>query len=610
MKNIKINVDCFKKSAMFMAGFSLYQCLRIALTASSFALKRFGIPRRNVDIFITKIHNSMEVAIFLGILIATMYIVLIPRKHARFNGLISIFTNWMVCLLFFVVLVAFGGNGDKGNLTMYYWGLVGSGFAMGMNQSISMAVSVENISYFAGSIPLAGVQVSVYHIAFLYFNKGRPDYDINYWILVHQIIMAIAISGVAAILWTIGFIEDHKIISCNLTNDDMLNNQKVKIVILDSNEKGEEKNVNEREGTKKTDNISQLGAEADEASENVQLGKKGLKELIRRSTQFLQINFKQRSKRSKNKSRSHGNPFSPVLFLKGVYKAISPIMMSTVAMGLVYLVFPAIAPYRLTNLDTGHKIDIVILITFVAPALINIALCAFNVGPNCDWAEYKFWNYTWVFAIPYFACIIMFFIPAHYPEAKFSQLMRSSKYMLGFVCFTFALSHAVLKTVGFTGAGVQNTIKPVVITNTDLDLSNPSIRSVDGGHDYNDSDSDSNAGNRANRRNSRSKKGRSRSQSPRKNNKEKKSEPRDNSLNGQVSSFNILLSYLTLVIFAFIGDGYLKTLKACEINRELWPTANMGFFRSLVFWVSMAFKRGLRSFGEVFTLNVREQLMK
>ncbi|UKJ90229.2 hypothetical protein MACJ_001160 [Theileria orientalis] len=607
MKNIKINVDCFKKSAMFMAGFSLYQCLRIALTASSFALKRFGIPRRNVDIFITKIHNSMEVAIFLGILIATMYIVLIPRKYSRFNGLVSIFTNWMVCLLFFVVLVAFGGNGSKGNLTMYYWGLVGSGFAMGMNQSIAMAVSVDNISYFAGSIPLAGVQVSLYHILFLYFNKGRPNYDINYWILVHQIIMAIAISGVAAILWTIGFIEDHKIHVLNLTNKEVLNEQKVKIVILDSNEKAEETHENQMEGTKNSDNISQLGAEAEEPSENVQLGKKGLKELIRRSTQFLQINFKQRSKRSKDRSGSRNNPFSPFRFLKGVYKAISPILMSTVAMGLVYLVFPAIAPYRLTNLDTGHKIDIVILITFVAPAMINIALCAFKVGPNCDWAEYKFWNYTWVFAIPYLACIIMFFIPAHYPEAKFSQLMRSSKYMLGFVCFTFALSHAVLKTVGFTGAGVQNTIKPVVITNTDLDPSSASLQSVDEGLD--DSDNDSNSGKRANSRDRRSKKGRSRSQSPSGKNKQKKSEPRDNSLNGQVSSFNILLSYLMLVIFAFIGDGYLKTLKACENNRALWPTANMSFLRSLVFWVSMAFKRGLRSFGEVFTLNVREQLM-
>ncbi|BAM39943.1 conserved hypothetical protein [Theileria orientalis strain Shintoku] len=604
MKNIKINVDCFKKSAMFMAGFSLYQCLRIALTASSFALKRFGIPRRNVDIFITKIHNSMEVAIFLGILIATMYIVLIPGKHARFNGIVSIFTNWMVCLMFFVVLVAFGGNGDKGNLTMYYWGLVGSGFAMGMNQSIAMAVSVENISYFAGSIPLAGVQVSVYHILFLYLNKGRPNYDVNYWILVHQIIMAIIISGVAAILWTIGFIEDHKMqLCCEEEGEDALKEQKVKIVILDSSEKDEQISQEEKRSRKKSERTSQLGAEAEEEDENVQLGKKGLKELIRRSTQFLQINFKQRSRRSRE--RSSGNRFSPVLFLKGVYKAISPIMMSTVAMGLVYLVFPAIAPYRLTNLDTGHKIDIVILITFVAPALINIALCALKVGPNCDWAEYKFWNYTWVFAVPYFACIIMFFIPAHYPEAKFSQLMRSSKYMLGFVCFTFALSHAVLKTVGFTGAGVQNTIKPVVITNTDLDLSDDSIPSVEGSH----SENGATTGSHANRKSRRSRRRGSGPQSPGGKGR-LRPEPRDNSLNGQVSSFNILLSYLMLVIFAFIGDGYLKTLKACEANRALWPTANMSFLRSLAFWVSMAFRRGLRSFGEVFTLNVREQLMK
>ncbi|EAN32515.1 Tpr family protein [Theileria parva strain Muguga] len=582
-----INVKLAQKAAMFMAGFTLYQCLRIALTASSFALKRFSIPRRNVDIFITKIHNSMEVAIFLGILIMTLYILFTPRKYSHYNNLVSVVTNWLVCVLYFVVLYAYAGNGKLGHLTAYYWGLVLSGFAMGMNQSIVMSVSVDNISFFAGAIPFAGVQVSIYHILFLKINRGREDYDVDYWILVYQIIFAIIISTVTAILWTVGFLGEF---TSKLRRNSLIDNTEVPTIVIDLGEQNSDENdtstdnpnfnssdndsLNSRDkdslNSRDKDSLNSRDKDADdEMDSDVRLGQKGLDDLNRKSKRVFITDIT----RKLSKSLSF---FVDLSFYKSVCNAASPILMSTIAMGLVYFVFPAIAPYRFTDLVTAHRIDVSILITFIAPAVINIILCGYNIGPNCDWSVKKYWHLIWLFAIPYFICIVLFLVPIHYPESHFGQLMTSNTAVLATVCFTFSISHAILKTVGFTGAGVQSTTipNPTIVNNTDIQ--------------FNPRGSDApqlTVG------------------------KGKPNGRKDRSRNGQVSSFNILLSYFFLVFFAFLGDGYIKTIKLFERNRDFWPTYDMGFFASFAFWTKKSFKRGLKSFGEVFTLNVRDQLM-
>uniref|UniRef100_A0A3B0N707 Membrane protein family member, putative n=1 Tax=Theileria annulata TaxID=5874 RepID=A0A3B0N707_THEAN len=559
----KINLKLVQKAAMFMAGFTLYQCLRIALTASSFALKRFSIPRRNVDIFITKIHNAMEVAIFLGILLMTLYILFTPRKYAHYNNVISVITNWLVCSLYFVVLYAYAGNGKMGHLTIYYWGLVLSGFAMGLNQSIVMSVSVDNISFFAGAIPFAGVQVSVYHILFLKFNRGRENYDVEYWILVYQIIFAIIISAVAATLWTVGFLGEF---TSKRRRNSLIDNTEIPAIVIAGSDQSSAQNDKNMDKLNKNDSGSDIYSEMDS---DVRLGQKGLKDLERRSKRVYIRDLTRRLSRSLSF-------FVDLSFYKSVCNAASPILMSTIAMGLVYLVFPAIAPYRFTDLVTAHRIDVSILITFIAPALINIILCAYHIGPNCDWSLNKHWHFVWLFAIPYFICIILFFVPIHYPESTFGKLMTGNTSVLATVCFTFSLSHAILKTVGFTGAGVQSTTipNPTIVNNTDISFG---------------------------------------PKGPGLSEKEVKIAmqncKKDRSRNGQVSSFNILLSYFFLVVFAFLGDGYIKTIKLFERNRDFWPTYDMGFFASTAFWIKKSFKRGLRSFGEVFTLDVRDQLM-
>ncbi|AFZ79807.1 hypothetical protein BEWA_026560 [Theileria equi strain WA] len=200
--------DRMKQLSLFLAGFALLQPLRIGLTAAKFAAKRFALPDKSLDLFITKIHNSMHLANLTGVLTINIYLWTLGAHTSQcFRGKLSIFTNLLSTLMNFVLFFVYASGGDRGHVTAYYWNLVLSAYAYGLNQAMAVTVVVKDVAFFTAAIPLAGVQVSIFHYLFLKATEKIPGFDVNFWLVIWQIIISITLSALSSVLWTSSFLD-------------------------------------------------------------------------------------------------------------------------------------------------------------------------------------------------------------------------------------------------------------------------------------------------------------------------------------------------------------------------------------------------------------------
>ncbi|EKX74113.1 conserved hypothetical protein [Theileria equi strain WA] len=347
-----------QKGAMFMAGLTLLQSLLVALTGAKFAMDRFKIPQQYASSFINMVHNPMELATFTGIVIINI-LSWIPGVNGYFKWF-AIVTNATLCLSFILLLYAFTSGGSLGNLTFYYWTIVFGSFVYGLNVASVMNVGSDNASIFSVGIPLSGIQVCIYYYIFTklaeWFNFSNVSYRIIFW----QLVIAIVISFVSAIVWAIAYHD----------------------------------------------------------------------------------------------ANGGGGGGS----LSGIEKAISPILMGVVGMGGIYAFYPAIAPYKLTDVSTGYKIDLVVLFTSAVPSLVIAALCScqIDVGPNKKWeGNAQGWHATWVLAIPHITAMVLCFVTLHYPDGRVASSIKSSGLRVGVITITLKFCEEFLKAVSYAGAGKQ-----------------------------------------------------------------------------------------------------------------------------------------------------------
>ncbi|AFZ79810.1 hypothetical protein BEWA_026590 [Theileria equi strain WA] len=194
-----------RQFAMFMAGFSLLQPLRVAVTAGSFSVSRFGVPYEKIGVFINVIHNSMETAGDFGLFIMSFYVLFGVGKSVISESLLSILSIWSLFVVNVLLLIAYTSGGEQGCLTFYYWTLVMASLGFGLDESISLTVGVTDVAYFGLGMPLSGIMVCLYHVAYLYLAKKFHWSNIDYWIVVWQIIIAVTIAGTAATTWTLAY---------------------------------------------------------------------------------------------------------------------------------------------------------------------------------------------------------------------------------------------------------------------------------------------------------------------------------------------------------------------------------------------------------------------
>ncbi|AFZ81054.1 hypothetical protein BEWA_004620 [Theileria equi strain WA] len=349
--------DSTQKGAMFMAGLTLLQSLRVALTGAKFALDRFKIPQQNVSSFINMVHNPMELATFTGMAIVTITALIKKPKDdesKKYFRSLAMFTNIALCCSFVVLLYAFTSGGEQGDLTFYYWTIVFGSFIYGMNVAAVMTAASADASLFNVGIPLSGIQVSVYYFVFTKWAEWRNWSNVSFWIIFWQLIIAILISAVSAALW-------------------------------------------------------------------IYLAVKG-----------------------GGTDGGGGGQSSSVV--------ASPILMGMVGMGGIYAFYPAIAPYKLTDVGTGYTIDLVVLFMSAVPGIIIAILCLYNKGPNQDWSSAPGWHAAWILAFPHITAMILCFFTLHYPDSGVASSIKGSGLKVGVITVTLKFCEEGLKAVSYAGA--------------------------------------------------------------------------------------------------------------------------------------------------------------
>ncbi|AFZ81495.1 hypothetical protein BEWA_009070 [Theileria equi strain WA] len=350
--------DGLQKGAMFMAGLTLLQSLRVALTGAKFAMDRFKIPQQHVSSFINMVHNPMELATFTGIVIINI-LSWTGEWFNKSSKWFAIFTNATLCCSFILLLYAFTSGGSLGNLTFYYWTIVFVSFIYGLNVAAVMNVGSANASFFNVGIPLSGIQVCIYYYVFAKLAERYQWSNISYRIIFWQLVIAIIISAASAIVW---------------------------IAVA----------------TGPIDNSSNPG-------------------------QYIGL------------------------------AGVSPILMGMVGMGGIYAFYPAIAPYKLTDVGTGYTIDLVVLFVSAVPGILIVILCACSIGPDRPWntSGHKWWHAAWSLALPHITAMVLCLCTLHYPDSRLAASIKSSGLKVGVITVTLKFCEEGLKAVSYAGSGKQ-----------------------------------------------------------------------------------------------------------------------------------------------------------
>ncbi|AFZ80763.1 hypothetical protein BEWA_001700 [Theileria equi strain WA] len=341
-----------QKGAMFMAGLTLLQSLRVALTGAKFAMDRFKIPQQYASSFINMVHNPMELATFTGMAIINIIALTTPWFKTWF----AIVTNVTLCLSFILLLIAFRSGGQIGDLTFYYWTIVFVSFVYGLNVACVMNVGSANAAFFNMGIPISGIQVCIYYFVFTKLAEWFNFSNVSYWVIFWQLIIAILISAASAGVWIAAY--------------------------------------------------------------------------------------------HNGGGSSGGQPSAG---------AVSPILMGMVGMGGIYAFYPAIAPYKLTDVGTGYNIDLVVLFMSAVPGII-IAIATLYLGqngPDNKWDENGnwWWHLTWLFAIPHVLAMFSCLYVLHHPDSKVARVVKSSGLRVGVITVTLKFCEESLKAVSYAGGG-------------------------------------------------------------------------------------------------------------------------------------------------------------
>ncbi|AFZ79285.1 hypothetical protein BEWA_021330 [Theileria equi strain WA] len=474
--------DSTQKGAMFMAGLTLLQSLRVALTGAKFAMDRFKIPQQYASSFINMVHNPMELATFTGMAIMTG-LSFAPGLNNYFKYLAAV-TNMTLCLSFIILLIAFTSGGQMGDLTFYYWTIVFGSFIYGMNVATVMTVASADAALFNVGIPLSGIQVSLYYFIFTKLANRYKWSNVSYKIIVWQLVIAILISAISAGLW----------IAVAITT----------------------------EGAKEDGQSASLGE---------------------------------------------------------AYKAWSPILMGVVGMGGIYAFYPAIAPYKLTDVGTGYTIDLVVLFVSAVPGILIVILCLeqVGIGPDQPWENlYALWHLAWILAIPHITVMFLCLYILHHPYGRLASSVKSSGLKVGLITITLKFNEEWLKAVSYAGGGKQNGkyCTECKEKNCQGDCQCGCNCSGSSGSCVPENCTSTNC-------------------------------QCCKDKGGTIACLNTFTSQGLMLVLAFTGDGYLKTYSKYENDRDKWPTKDFGFFKSLGYWIGSGVSEACKSVKSSFTKNVR-----
>ncbi|EKX73802.1 conserved hypothetical protein [Theileria equi strain WA] len=191
--------NSWTKLTAFLAGLALYQLAHMAISAGNFSVERFGISRTYVSLYLTRMIIPYRICSLLGVAVLTIY--------DQFGGTginrIAIGLFWGVVGCYTTLLLTYYSGGEHGHLTFYYWmviltsAIVGAAF-VGIVKALG-----DDITFFMAALPISGILVSSYHIAFLVLSRYIGVSNTYFWLVIVQMCCAIFLMTVTSVLVTI-----------------------------------------------------------------------------------------------------------------------------------------------------------------------------------------------------------------------------------------------------------------------------------------------------------------------------------------------------------------------------------------------------------------------
>ncbi|XP_954818.1 Tpr-related protein family member, putative [Theileria annulata] len=239
---------------------------------------------------------------------------------------------------------------------------------------------------------------------------------------------------------------------------------------------------------------------------------------------------------------------------------IAPALMVIVGMGLVYCVYPGIAPGMIVPFYLVDKIEMILLVATAVPPVIVALLKEYEFGPykaKWNWGgEHtwtpsgggcKFWGSSWNFTskndlawwhlcdilIPLKICLAAIFIYSlHYRDSSLSRAIVNQPKMSTFLSIIFYMCHEILLAVGFPGMATNNVYVVMPIQ---------------------------------------------------------------------------MIGAFLMVLLAFYSIGYITEYKRHDPSD--WPTDGMTKWNALCYWLKMASKITNKNFKQLFTKDLRRDLV-
>ncbi|XP_953913.1 Tpr-related protein family member, putative [Theileria annulata] len=384
-------------AAYILAGLAMMLNIRLSYSSAPYALIRFQLPENLFSVFVRRMASALELWCLPAFLIADIMELAVKliiyqlkdsgygdnslaSKTLKFYAIIvpSIVAQWLNFLTYVILLFVYLAGGDSGRLTTFYWTIAASGFVFGISNVFVFAANFNYIPiYIAGENCFPALTSFIHYLATLMFGNRRK-YDSDFLIVFIDILVAIIISLVAAIVWTwaYGICQD-AVTECKITKDSAGGN-KLTIEYKDAKESDPPK-VKEADytnpptppaGTNYNYTVKHT------ATKNITYTFKLTEQLAGTKDANVTIEY----------GHIHASGFSGTGAKESL---ISPLLIVLVGMGLVYAIYPGIAPGMIVPFYLIDKIEMVLLIATIFPPVIIALLQKFK--PN--WSPKT--NYVW-----------------------------------------------------------------------------------------------------------------------------------------------------------------------------------------------------------------------
>uniref|UniRef100_A0A3B0N1T5 Tpr-related protein family member, putative n=1 Tax=Theileria annulata TaxID=5874 RepID=A0A3B0N1T5_THEAN len=331
-----------KISAFTFAGLAMMLNIRLVYSAAPYALLRFKLPENLFSVFVRIMASSLELWCLPSMTIANIMDYFRATEDKQWKDWYyhyqSIFWSWANFVTFFILWISFIIGGDQGNVTVFYWVIAASGFVFGINMVMVYAMEFQYLAwYMIGENSFPMVTSLMHYVGTLFFGNRRK-WNSDYIIVTIDIVISLAISLVAAVLWTFAYWD---------AKDD--------------------------------------GFPPDDPNQRVckTLRVTGTTELI----YSLQQDYGANSHATYDGNNGCGHKKSV-----GYYAHfIPPSLMVLIGMGLVYCIYPGIAPGMIVPFYLIDKIEMVLLIATAFPPVIIGIMKQYNINPYIpmgNWGTY------------------------------------------------------------------------------------------------------------------------------------------------------------------------------------------------------------------------------